>query len=167
MSGQTREPDSESIRREYPQGPITSAHAIIFYEGRVLLVHRANAPSKGRWSIPGGMVELGETVADAVRREICEECGIEIEIERIVDIANHIVLDEEEQVRFHYILIYLLGHYVSGKIRSASDALGVDWVKCEELDTLDMHPRARKAVLQAMPRMRADCARRLQKNSIS
>jgi len=95
------------------------------------------------------VIELGETVHDAARRELREECGIEIELDRVVDVADHVLPDESGRVRFHYVLIYLLARYVSGEVRPGSDALAVRWATVEELDALDMHPLARQAVQRA------------------
>lgn len=139
----------ESIRREYPQGPIPSSHAITFRGGKVLLVRRAHQPSKGRWSVPGGMIELGETIHEAARRELREECGVEVETNEVVDVVDNIVLDESGHIRFHYVVIYLLAQYESGAVRPNSDASEARWVTREELSTLDMHPLARRVVQEA------------------
>jgi len=140
---------SESLDREYPQRPITAAHAVVFRRDRVLLVKRAHQPSQGRWSVPGGMIELGETIRDAAQRELREECGIEIEVDKVVNVVDNIIPDERGHIRFHYVVIYLLARYVSGEAHPYSDALEVRWATREELDTLDMHPLARKTTQQA------------------
>ena len=140
---------SESLNREYPQRPIATAHAVVFRRDRVLLVKRAHPPSQGRWSVPGGMVELGETIHDAAQRELREECGIEIEVGKVVNVVDIVIPDETGRIRFHYIVIDLLARYVSGEVHPNSDALEVLWATREELDTLDMHPLARKTTQQA------------------
>jgi 8-oxo-dGTP diphosphatase len=140
---------SGPLRREYPHGPIAASHAITFRDSKVLLVRRAQEPSKGRWSVPGGMVELGETIREAARRELREECGIEVETTEVVDVVDSIVLDESGQVRFHYVVIYLLAQYLNGLDCPSSDALEVRWVALNELGTLDMHPLARRTVQKA------------------
>lgn len=139
----------EPIRREYPKGPIPASHAITFREGKALLVRRAQQPSKGRWSVPGGMIELGETVHEAARRELREECGVEVETNEVVDVIDHIVQDESGYIRFHYVVIFLLAQYVSGTVRPNSDALEARWVTREGLSSLDMHPLARRVVQKA------------------
>jgi 8-oxo-dGTP diphosphatase len=143
---------SESIPREYPQSPIATAHAVVFREDRALLIKRAREPGKGRWSVPGGMIELGETICKAAQRELREECGIEIELGKVVNVLDNIVTDEKDHIRFHYVVIHLLARYVSGDVHPDSDASEVRWATCEELDTLDMHPLARKMVQQAFKR---------------
>jgi ADP-ribose pyrophosphatase YjhB (NUDIX family) len=140
---------SEPIRREYPDQPIASAHAIVIRGDRVLLVQRAAEPSKGQWSVPGGVIELGETIAAAVRREVREECGIEIEPGQVVNVADRVSPDEAGRIRHHYVVIYLLARYVGGEARASSDAAAVRWVTHEELDGLDMVPVARQALQRA------------------
>jgi ADP-ribose pyrophosphatase YjhB (NUDIX family) len=115
----------------------------------VLLIKRAQEPSKGRWSVPGGAIELGEKIYDAVRREVREECGIEIDVARVANAADSIVPDEAGRVWFHYVSIYILARYVSGKARPGSDALEVRWVAREELDALDMNPIAQDNIKRA------------------
>ncbi len=148
MNSQTRG-TTEPIRREYPLGPIPSAHAITFREGKVLLVRRAHPPSVGRWSIPGGVIKLGETLHDAAQRELREECGVEIEIGKIVNVVDNIVLDESGYIRFHYVVVYLLAQHVSGEAHPSSDASEVRWVTREELGILDVPPLARQTAQQA------------------
>jgi len=140
---------SDSFDREYPQRPIVTAVGCIFRGDRVLLIKRAQEPSKGRWSVPGGAIELGEKIYDAVRREVCEECGIEIEVVRVINAADSIVPDESGRVWFHYVPVYVLARYVSGEAQPDSDALDVRWVAREELDALDMNPIARERINQA------------------
>jgi len=139
----------DSFSREYPQRPIVTAVACVFRGDRVLLIRRAREPSKGRWSVPGGAIEIGEAIYDAVRREVREECSIEIEVIRVINVADSIVPDEAGRVWFHYVPIYILARYVSGEAYPDSDALDVGWVIREELDTLDMNPIAYENINRA------------------
>ena len=107
---------------------------MVIADGRVLLVRRGQEPLKGEWSIPGGAVELGETLEAAARREVVEETGIEIRITAMVEVLDRIVL-QEDRVRYHYVLVDFLGVPVGGALRAGSDAADVRWVSHEELNS--------------------------------
>ncbi len=139
----------EPFSREYPYRPIVSAAACVFQGDRVLLVKRAQQPSQGLWSVPGGAIELGETVHHAAQRELREECNIKIKVDRIFNVVDVIVPDESQRIRFHYVIIYLLARYASGEAHSASDASDLRWVTLRELDTLNMNPVAQKNIQRA------------------
>ncbi len=96
--------------------------------------------------MPGGLVRLGETIRQATQRETCEECGVEIESGGVIDVRDNIVFDGTGRIRFHFVVIYLLARYMGGEAQPASDALDIFWVAREELEALDMHPLARKAI---------------------
>ncbi len=115
----------------------------------MLLIKRAKEPSKGKWSIPGGRIELGEAIYEAGRREVLEECSIEIEIERVLDVADSIIRDEEGRVRYHFAIIYLLARHKAGDVKAQSDAEDARWVTTDELAELDMHPQLRAVLLRA------------------
>jgi len=137
------------VRREYPLLPLASVHAVILRADEVLLVPRAHAPSQGRWSVPGGAMRLGETVRQAAEREVREECGVGIEVEQVLDVADNIVRDEDGRIRFHYVVIYVLARWVEGFARASSDASAIQWVHCDRLHALDMHSSAREAIRKA------------------
>ena len=99
--------------------------------------------------MPGGAIELGEKIYDAVRREVREECGIEIEVIKVINVADSIVPDGAGRVWFHYVPVYILARHVSGEAHPGSDALEVRWVVREELDTLDMSPIACENIIRA------------------
>ena len=129
--------------RWYPEAPIAGVGAVVFKEGKILTIKRAQEPSKGKWSIPGGRIELGETAFEAARREVKEECSIEVEIERVLDSVDNIIRDEDGRVRYHFIIIDLLAKYVSGEIKAQSDAEECCWVTPQELVKLDVTPMLR------------------------
>jgi diamine N-acetyltransferase len=141
--------NTDISRREYPPRPIPAAHAAIVEQGRVLLVQRAHPPNEGRWSLPGGMIELGETVEDAVRREVLEECGLEIAVKDLIQVLDNIIYDEQGRIRFHYVLTFVLAERQAGEARPSSDALDLRWVTPETLDTLDVTDLAHEVVWQA------------------
>lgn len=122
----------KSIRREYPDTPIVAVAALILDKGRLLLVKRKNEPSQGLWSAPGGVVELGERMEDAVKREAKEETGMRIEIERMLTVLDHILKDKNRRVRFHYTIIYYVAHPVGGMLKASTDAEDVKWIPLDE-----------------------------------
>ena len=129
------------MRREYPEAPIVGVGAVVVQDGQVLLIRRANEPSRGRWSIPGGTVELGETLAQAAIREVREECRVEVEIGGVLSTFDLIQREENGQIRYHYVLIDLAARYVGGEPVAGTDALEVRWVREAEFDELDIVPR--------------------------
>ena len=139
------------IKREYPDAPRVGVGAVVLHEDRVLLVRRGGRPSPGKWSLPGGLVELGETTAEAVCREIAEECGCDIRLVGICGVLDRVVRDAEGRVRYHYVLVDYLAYPASDTITAGSDAADACWYpidRVEELDVteglLDMIRRAQK-----------------------
>ena len=141
------------MQREYPRAPIVGVGAIVIKDRRVLLVRRANEPNRGQWSIPGGTVELGETLAQAAAREVREECQIEVEAGDVVATMDLIRRDEGGRIRYHFVLLDLVARYIRGEPVAGTDALEVRWMIESELDQLDIIPRLvpviRKALHQA------------------
>ena len=117
----------------YPEQPVVAVGAIVFRNSRVLLVRRAQPPSQDLWAIPGGRVEIGETLQEAAEREILEETGITIEAREPVYTFDYIERDGSELPRFHYVIIDLIADYVRGEIRAGDDAADARWVCAEEL----------------------------------
>ena len=128
---------------------MVAVHAVILKEGHILLVKRAKEPSKGKWSIPGGRIELGETIYEAAKREVLEECSVEIEIERVLDVADSIIRDGDSCIFYHFILIYLLAHYKDGDVKAQSDAEDAKWITTNELSELDTHTNLRTVLMRA------------------
>ena len=109
----------------------------MFKNHKALMILRGKPPSQGLWSIPGGSVELGETLQQAAEREVFEETGVIVSAKEPVYTFDHIEKDENERVRFHYVIIDLTADYVSGEPVPGDDALDARWVSLEELDELD------------------------------
>lgn len=125
----------------FPHHPRVAVGAIVFKDGRVLLVRRGQAPAKGQWAIPGGSVRLGETLQQAAEREILEETGIIIRAKTPVLTFDTIERDEDGRVRFHYVIVDLAAEYISGSPVAGDDADEVRWVAPEELSELLVNPR--------------------------
>jgi 8-oxo-dGTP diphosphatase len=120
-------PDASS--RRYPERPILGVGAIVIESGRVLLVERGREPLKGYWSIPGGVVEVGEKLLDGVRREALEETGLEIDPVRVVEIFERIMPDAAGAAEYHYVLIDYLCRVAGGALQAGDDVSEVRWVE--------------------------------------
>ena len=132
------------MKREYPEVPIVSVGAVVRDGPRILLVRRAKEPARGLWTFPGGAVELGEPTELAVRREVQEETGLEIEVERVLVVVDRIERDEEGLVRYHYIIVDFLARPVGGSLQAGDDADGALWASLADLDRLEMTEPARE-----------------------
>jgi 8-oxo-dGTP diphosphatase len=124
---------------EYPQRPCLAVGAIVFWKNQVLLVRRGKPPAAGQWAIPGGSVQLGETLQKAAEREVMEETGIVVCANAPVYQFEMIERDETGMVRFHYVVIDLEATYVSGEIRPGDDALNAAWVSPDELKNFSVN----------------------------
>jgi ADP-ribose pyrophosphatase YjhB (NUDIX family) len=136
--------------REYAGHPMVGVGGIVLNEGKVLLVKRGKQPGYGKWSIPGGMVELGETLSEAIKREVLEECGIEIELADVVAVLERVIRREDERVRYHYVLVDFLGYWKGGDLQPASDILEARWADPAEMETLEMTERTQQVVYEVM-----------------
>jgi ADP-ribose pyrophosphatase YjhB (NUDIX family) len=125
------------VSREYPDSPRVGVGAIVLHEGRVLLVKRGRAPGLDLWSVPGGLVELGETTVDAARREVAEETGLKVRIAGLVGVLDRVTRDAEGRVRYHWVLVdYLAVPESTETLRAGSDAAEVRWVTIDEVERL-------------------------------
>jgi ADP-ribose pyrophosphatase YjhB (NUDIX family) len=126
------------VSREYPDHPRIGVGAVVLHQRRVLLVRRGGQPSMGKWTLPGGLVELGETTAEAIRRELQEECGLDVRLGGIAGVVDRVVRDGGGRVRYHYILVDYLAFADSEAIRAGSDAAEARWVDVEQVAGLDI-----------------------------
>lgn len=122
--------------------------AVVFNEDKVLLVLRGKPPAEKQWSIPGGCVELGETLQEAAEREITEETGIVIQAKKPIYTFDVIERDEDGKIRFHYVIVDLAADYVSGELKAGDDAVDVSWVSRKDLNNLNVSNATRKLLAQ-------------------
>lgn len=127
----------------FPQRPVVAVGAVVFKDGRVLLVRRGHPPSEGLWAIPGGKVCLGETLQTAAEREILEETGLTIRALDPVYAFDHLERDETGRIRFHYVIVDLQAEYLGGRIRSGDDAREARWVEPGEIANMTVSARTR------------------------
>lgn len=126
------------MSREYPDYPRVGVGAVILHTGRVLLVRRGGQPSAGKWTLPGGLVEVGETTHAAIEREIREECGIDIRVAGLAGVVDRIVPDADGRVRYHYVLVDYLAYAESEDVVAGSDAAECRWVDVSRVGELDV-----------------------------
>jgi 8-oxo-dGTP diphosphatase len=128
--------------------------AVVVHQGRVLLIQRGKEPLRGRWVVPGGTVELGETLEEAIVREVLEETGVRVKPRDIMTVFDRIQRSAG-QVEYHYVIVDYRCDYVSGELRAASDALDAAWAAEDELERFDLPPLALELVRQAFSESRA------------
>ncbi len=142
------------MKRDYPERPIVGVGAVIVDDGRALVVRRATAPLKGEWSIPGGVLEVGETMRQGAAREALEETGLEVEVGEVLEVFDRILPDADGRTEFHYVLIDFLCRRKSGQARAGGDASAVRWVGESELAGLQLAPPAEDVIRKALERAR-------------
>jgi len=128
----------------YPNRPLVAVGAVVFKEDKVLLVLRAKPPAENHWTIPGGSVELGETLQEAAEREIWEETGLTILAGEPVYTFDVIERDSNGAILFHYVIVDLAADYVSGELRPGDDAIDVCWASFRDVKSLKVSAATRK-----------------------
>jgi ADP-ribose pyrophosphatase YjhB (NUDIX family) len=138
------------VSREYPDYPRVGVGAVVLDGDRVLLIQRGGATLPGKWSVPGGLVELGETTREAVCREIAEECGLEIELVDVCGVLDRVVRDAEGRVRYHWVLVDFLAIARGGTLCAGDDAVDARWVTIDEVSTYDTTDGLMDMILRAV-----------------
>ncbi|MGA2354172.1 MAG: NUDIX hydrolase [Terriglobales bacterium] len=154
------------MKREYPESPLVGVGAVIVDRNReaprrdlhqpdaphVLLIRRGTAPLLGEWSLPGGVLECGETLREAVAREVFEETGLRVESSAMLGVYERVIRGDDTRVRYHYVLIDFLCHPVGGDLKAGSDAADVRWFTQEELPDLNLAHDTNDVVLKGLAR---------------
>ena len=149
------------MKREYPEAPLVGVGAVIINkqtrgdEPRVLLIRRGQPPLLGEWSLPGGVLECGETLREAAAREAHEETGLVVEIREMLGVYERVIPGDDGRVRYHYVLIDFLCIPMNGDLRAASDAADVGWFMLEELPDLNLTYDANDVVRKGFARITA------------
>ncbi|MFP3928465.1 MAG: NUDIX hydrolase [Desulfobacteraceae bacterium] len=145
-------------RREYPPRPVPAVAGVIFEKDSVLLARRAAEPALGEWSLPGGVVELGETLFQALERELFEEAGVKIQVGGLVHVAERIVRDCDGRIRFHYVIADYWGNIASGRPTAGSDVKDVCLVPLERIASLPLAPEVKSVIVKAAGLRAQSCA---------
>jgi 8-oxo-dGTP diphosphatase len=140
--------------RAYPDRPIVGVGAVILRDRQVLLVRRDSEPRRGEWSLPGGMLELGETLRQGVEREVLEETGLRVRVKQVVEVFDSIIPDAAGRTEFHYVLIDFLCVPIDGELRAGSDVAEVVWAQVDNLDRFKLTENALAAIERGISNQR-------------
>lgn len=142
------------MQREFPEVPLVGVGSIIIEGDRVVLVKRAHPPIQGQWSIPGGVLEVGERMREAAIREAREETGLIVEPGELLGVFDRIVREADKRVQYHYVLIDFLCRRIGGELLAASDAAEVRWFTREELPALNLAQDTLEVILEGFDKLR-------------
>lgn len=135
--------------REYPDRPLLGAGAVIVSGNEVVLVRRAHPPRLGEWSIPGGLVELGETLRQAAEREALEETNLMVEAGEVLEVFESITPDAQGKINFHYVVVDFLCRLKSGELRAGADASEAQWASRSKLTELNLSEATLRVIHKA------------------
>jgi len=135
--------------REYPERPLVGVGGVVIAEGRTLLIRRGSAPLEGQWSIPGGTLEVGETLVEGVRRELAEETGLEVRVLELIEVFERISPDGDGKTKYHFVILDYLCERIRGNARAGSDVTDVAWATESELVRYELTPTATRVIQKA------------------
>ena len=140
--------------RAFPDRPVVSVGAVVVEGDRVLLVKRGQPPLQGQWSLPGGVVEVGETLREAVAREVKEETGLDVEPGPVVEVLDRVQRADDGRVEYHYVIIDYCCSVRGGSLACASDADAAEWVSATEVSAYSVTPAVKRVVEKALELIR-------------
>jgi ADP-ribose pyrophosphatase YjhB (NUDIX family) len=144
-----------TVQREYPERPLVGVGGVVIADGRALLIRRGGPPLEGEWSIPGGMLELGETFEEGVRRELAEETGLEVRVLDFIEVFERIFPGKDGRTQYHFVILDYLCAAEGGEAKAASDVTAVAWAREEELARYSLTTTATRVIKRAFEMWRA------------
>ena len=132
------EKENDRVNREYPTRPLIGTGALILQDGKLLLIKRGGQPGQGKWSVPGGLVELGETVQNTLIREAKEEVGLDVEAIKLIDVCDSVTSDENGCIQYHFVIVEFLVRIVGGDLKPGGDALEAKWIALDEVEKCNL-----------------------------
>ena len=138
------------MAREYPAAPVVGVGAVIVRDGRALIVRRAHEPRKGEWSLPGGLLQLGESLAEGAKREVREETGLDVQMGPPIETFDRVHRDAEGRVRYHFVIVDFVCWSSGGEAIAGSDAEAVAWVTADEVDLYSVSAHAKAVLLKGL-----------------
>ena len=138
-----------TVRREYPERPLVGVGGVVIRDERALLIRRGSAPLEGEWSIPGGMLEIGETILEGVQRELLEETAIEVKVLDLIEVFERVNRDEGGRWKYHFVILDYLCEAVRGEALAGSDVTDVAWARESELSEYSLTPTAARVIQKA------------------
>jgi 8-oxo-dGTP diphosphatase len=137
------------LSREYPERPFIGVGGVVISGNRVLLIQRGNPPLEGQWSIPGGMLELGETLIEGVRRELAEETGLDVRVLNLIEVFERLDLDQSGKPKYHFVVLDYLCEASNEAATAGSDVVNVAWVDQADLERYSLTPTATRVISKA------------------
>jgi mutator protein MutT len=142
------------IKRRYPSQPVVGVGAVMIRRGEILLEKRKSEPGKGKWSVPGGLVELGELAEETVVREVKEETGLDVEKPQLIDVVDNVIADENGKIEYHFVIVDYFVRLNGGKLKAADDAEKLRWVSLDEVEKYDLTKTFRAFVQKNRQKLR-------------
>jgi 8-oxo-dGTP diphosphatase len=130
------------MKREYPEAPVVAVGVIIRRDDQIVLIRRAKEPSAGRWTFPGGAIELGESLQEAARREAWEETGLLVDVGEVAAVVDNVLRDNAGRVQYHYVIVDFFARPVGGSLQPDTDVSEARWARLSDLEGLDMTEKA-------------------------
>ncbi len=144
--------------REYPERPIVAVGGVVIHDSRALLIRRGQPPLEGRWSIPGGILEVGETIAEGIERELREETGVQVRVLELIEIYEKVFRDRDDQPQYHFVILDYLCDFVEGTAEPGGDVTEVVWASEQQLDSLALTGAANRVIRKALSAVRGRVA---------